>query len=335
MRARSHVLTYGDLMLDVLVAGSCRRMSPEAPSAPVLSAEMTTLAPGGAANVAVNIASMGGRATLVGAIGQDPCGQVLGNALQAKGVSSDLLGRELGTTVKTRFVDSGSQILRVDYEHVAPLVGSDEDVMLTRLLDHLPKVDAAVISDYGKGCVTPKVAAKLLLAAALQGVPVVVDSKAPAQAHFGGATVIKPNLAEIARAVGCAEPTTDGEAAVCAQTLRRRCGAAFVVLTRGARGISLVGEAGGLHFAGHAVTAVDVTGAGDAVAAALALALAGGESIVEAVRFANAAGAAAVSKMGTAALTYDEINFFYDCDARGGHRAGQGVEGERPSHRLH
>jgi D-beta-D-heptose 7-phosphate kinase / D-beta-D-heptose 1-phosphate adenosyltransferase len=330
-----HVLIYGDLMLDVLVTGNCRRMSPESAASPVLLMENVAVSAGGAANVAANVASMGGRALLVGAIGEDPSGAILAQALLGAGVESELLARKDPTTTKVRFVDSGQQMMRLDVERVAALDSDDEEGMIARLMDRLPKVNAVVISDYAKGAVTPKVAAKLIVAAAALGVVTVVDTKSPAASHWRGAAVVKPNLPEIASALGCAEPQTDGDAAACAQALRRRCGATFVVLTRGARGICLMGDPGGWHVAGHAVEAVDVTGAGDAVAAGLALALAGGESIIDAVRFANAAGAAAVTKMGTAALTFDEINFFYDCDARRPCRTGEGMAGERPSHSLH
>lgn len=332
----AHVLTYGDLMLDVLVTGSCRRMSPEAPSAPVMLMDGIAVAAGGAANVAVNVASMGGRSTLIGAIGADATGALLSQCLQASGVATDLLTRDwIHTTAKVRMVEAGRQLMRLDVEEIAPLDAEAEDGMLAHLLEHLPKAHAVMISDYGKGAVTPKVAAKLIMAAALHGTPVIVDSKTPAAKHFVGAGVIKPNLAEIAAAMACKEPETDADAAACAQALMRQVGATFVVLTRGPRGLCLVGETGVLHFAGHAVKEVDVTGAGDAVAAGLALALAGGESIVEAARFANAAGAAAVARLGTAALTFDEIQFFYDCDVREHHRAGQGMAGERASNRLH
>ena len=208
-------------------------------------------------------------------------------------------------------------------------------MIIERLLTRLPKVSAMVISDYAKGGVTPKVAAKVIVAAATLGVSVLVDTKHPAAPYWRGATVIKPNLIEIAAALGTAEPQTDDEAGAAAQALRKRCGATFIVLTRGARGLCLAGDPGVVHIAGHAVKAVDVTGAGDAVAAGLALAVAGGDSILEAARFANAAGAAAVTKAGTAVVSFEEVGFFHDCDVRGPRRAGRDMAGERASHSVH
>jgi D-beta-D-heptose 7-phosphate kinase/D-beta-D-heptose 1-phosphate adenosyltransferase len=164
---------------------------------------------------------------------------------------------------------------------------------------------------------------------------VVVDAKQPAAPHFHGASVIKPNLAEIGAALGRDPPETDKAAAECARSLRKQCSAMCVVLTRGAKGLTIAAEPGEVHIQGHPVTALDVTGAGDVVAAALALALASGAGILDAARFANAAGAAAVTKRGTVAPTFDEVDFFYDCDRRADRRPNQGVAGEGLHNRVH
>jgi D-beta-D-heptose 7-phosphate kinase/D-beta-D-heptose 1-phosphate adenosyltransferase len=330
------VLVYGDVMLDVMIAGGVKRMSPEAPSSPVVSMTGWDFWPGGAANVAVAVAEMGGRANLIGVIGDDPVGQMLREALQKTEVDFLLMTRSTSqTTAKLRMVVDGAQLMRLDRETVQLLEKEDEDEILARVLAAVHKAHIAVISDYAKGTVTPTIASKLIRSAMALGVPVVVDAKQPAAPHFAGASVIKPNLAEIAKALGRPEPETDKAAAECAQALRKQCRAMSVVLTRGAKGLTIAAEPGEVHIEGHRVTAADVTGAGDAVAGALALALASGAGILDAARFANAAGAAAVTKRGTVPPTYDEVDFFYDCDVRANQRPQQSMAGEGLHGRVH
>jgi D-beta-D-heptose 7-phosphate kinase/D-beta-D-heptose 1-phosphate adenosyltransferase len=329
------VLVYGDVMLDLIVAGLVKRMSPEAPSAPVVTMTEWHMAPGGAANVATSVEAMGGRPTLIGMTGDDPAGAMVREALHKTDINFILMARgPARTTIKTRVVADGSQILRLDIERVDPLEREEEETLVARLLDAASAASVAVISDYAKGAVTPTIAAKLIAACMAHGVPTVIDAKQPAAPHYAGATVIKPNLAEIASALDRPAPETDKTAAEYAQALRQKCGAACVVLTRGPLGLTVAAEPGEMHIAGHPVDAVDVTGAGDVVAGALALALASGAGILDAARFANAAGAAAVTKRGTVPPTYDEVDFFYDCDVRTNQRPQQGMAGEGLHGRL-
>jgi D-beta-D-heptose 7-phosphate kinase/D-beta-D-heptose 1-phosphate adenosyltransferase len=330
------VLIYGDVMLDVRFGGAIKRMSPEAPLAPVVSMTSWSYGPGGAANVAASVAAMGGRASLIGVLGDDPGGAMLKDALEKTEVDFLLMPRSSAmTTIKARVFAGDAQMLRLDREQVQTLAQDDENEILAQVLTAARKARSAVISDYAKGAVTPTIASKLIVAAAALGIPVVVDAKQPALPHFWGATVLKPNLVEIAAALGRDPPETDKAAAECAQALRKQCGSMCVVLTRGPKGLTLAAEPGEVHVAGHRVTAVDVTGAGDAVAGGLALALASGAGILDAARFANAAGAAAVTKRGTQAPTFDEIDFFYDCDMRADGRPKQGMAGEGAHGRLH
>jgi D-beta-D-heptose 7-phosphate kinase/D-beta-D-heptose 1-phosphate adenosyltransferase len=331
------VLVYGDVILDIMAVGGVTRMSPEAPQAPVVAMTEWDFAPGGAANVAATVSAMGGCAKLIGMTGDDPAGQMLRSALQEQTeVDFLLLARgETKTTIKIRIVGNGAQIARVDIEQAMQLAGEDEDEILARVRDAARKARVVVISDYAKGAVTPPIACQLIAACTALDVPVVVDAKAPDAKHFHGAQVLKPNLVEIARALGIDPPQTDPAAAKAAQALRKKCHAQCVVLTRGAQGVTLAGEPGEVHVAGHPVTAIDVTGAGDAVAGGLALALASGAGILDAARFANAAGAAAVTKRGTRAPTFDEINFFYDCNSPTDRRAKQGMAGEGLHGRMH
>lgn len=334
----ARVLVYGDMMLDTMLAGAIGRMSPEAPDAPVVAVEDIAWAAGGAANVAVNVAALGGEARLIGPVGAGPTGEIIEHLANKAGVTTALLPRpRVRATSRVRIVADGRQVMRMDFDEVTPLTAREEAAVLAELPGVVKQADVLVISDYAKGAVTPRLASRLIAMAASFGVMTVVDAKAPAAAHFRGATLVKPNLKEIARACRCAEPRTDEEAAAAAEALRRAARAGFVLLTRGEQGMCLAAERGVVHIAAHAVKAVDVTGAGDTVAAALALALARGDDIVAAARFANAAAAVAVTKRGTAAPTVEEVEFFYagDQSGSGPHGADQGLAGERAHGRVH
>jgi D-beta-D-heptose 7-phosphate kinase / D-beta-D-heptose 1-phosphate adenosyltransferase len=329
------VLVFGDLMLDIMVTGTCHRMSPEAPSAPVLLAKGTTHRPGGAANVAVGVAAMGGYATLIGALGCDTEGGLLAASLSGLNGSRFLVRDAVATTSKIRFVGDGRQMMRVDHEDPKPLTEAEIARTMPELTDYATLSKAMVISDYAKGMVAPELAAKMVSVALNGRIPRIVDTKTPLAKHFIGATVLKPNLPEIAAALGCPEPQTDEQAADCAWALWHATDVMYVLLTRGAAGICLVGAPGVLHIPAHQVTAVDVTGAGDAVAAGLALAMARGASIDEAARFANAAGAVVVTHRGTVCPTPDEIGFFYDPYDSVRDRSGRSLAGSAAQNRLH
>jgi D-beta-D-heptose 7-phosphate kinase/D-beta-D-heptose 1-phosphate adenosyltransferase len=312
----SKILVYGDVMVDIYVTGAIKRDSPEAPGVHVLSDTAMNEAPGGAANVAMNVASLGGQAMVLGVIGRDASGALLDASFtDVDGVGTEFLIRDAGrTTSKTRFVSDGRHLLRVDMEEALPLAGEDETELLKRLRKFGRQSDAIVISDYAKGAVTPKLAAAMVRLGNQNSIPVIVDTKEPAAQHYWGATVIKPNLKEIAGALGMKTVPDGRDAARAAQLLLLRSAATrYVLLTMGERGMVLASRDGGvLEINAHPVNAVDVTGAGDAVAAALSLALANGEDIIEATHFANAAAAVVVTKSGTARPTPAEVMFFYD-----------------------
>ena len=333
------ILVYGDVMVDVTVTGSIKRESPEAPGVSVLSDTVMSEAPGGAANVAVNIASLGGHVMVLGVIGRDASGTLLDAAFaEIDNVGCELMiCDETRTTSKTRFIADGRHLLRVDIEQPQPLREADETELLARFAAFGPLVDAIVISDYAKGAVTPRLAAALVRLGQARGIPVIVDAKEPAAKQYHGATVIKPNLKEIAQALNL-KALPEGKLAENAARLllARSEGTKYVLLTMGDKGMVLAGNHGGvMTVPPHPVEAVDVTGAGDAVAAALALALASGEDIIEATHFANAAAAVVVTKPGTARPTPAEVMFFYDRDS-GRHRAARlPVAAQGASHWLH
>lgn len=306
---KPHVVVIGDLMLDVLYLGKKKGQSSEDPAAPVMHYEDDVCAPGGAANVAVNVAEMGGAPFICGAVGGDGSAKKLLGLL--KGITAAVINREdVPTTMKIRMLCEGKLLMRVDVEAVTSLPDEDGASLITTVGPFIEQAHAVILSDYAKGVVTPHVARAVIATARMRGLPVIVDTKTPGAAHFVGATVIKPNLPEIARALGIAEPRTDAEASAAALELLRRCGAYHVVLTRGEAGITIANADGVTHIPGHDVRSFDVTGAGDSVCAALAMSLSYGDSIEEAARFANAAGAAAVLMRGTNGINLSMIEMF-------------------------
>ena len=335
--AHPKILVYGDVMLDVYVAGTVKRDSPEAPGVPVLSDHEMVYFPGGAANVAANVAALGGEVIVLGMVGPDPSASMLEMALADMGVSMEFLIRETSrTTAKTRVVGDGRPIVRLDMETLAPLSGEDETETMAKLSVLVPQSQAVVISDYAKGAVTPKLAAGVIRVARSWGIPVVVDAKQPLAECYYGATVIKPNLKEAAEAQKRPIPTKVHDALSYAGVIWLRGKSQYVLMTMGALGMALACAGGEvLHLPAHTVKEVDVTGAGDAVAAALAMALARGEDIVEASLYANAAAAVVVTKRGTACPSPDEIRFFYDHESGRPRARRSSMAQDEASNRLH
>lgn len=303
----ARLLVVGDVMLDRFVYGRVRRISPEAP-VPVLLVEREAESLGGAGNVARNIASLGGRATLIGARGRDEAGVRLDELLSKDArLQGGLLIFDNGrTTLKVRYIADQQQVMRADYEKT----WRERDG--ARILDHVRQMmdghDALVISDYAKGFLSPNLVKDLIALFRAQGKPVVVDPKGVDLAPYDGATVITPNKHEAARATG-GEAESELGASACAQSLLARLpGLSAVVVTRGAAGLSLLVRGDEIrHVAARAREVFDVSGAGDTVVAALALTLASGGDLVTAATLANMAAGIAVTMVGTAAVTANEL----------------------------
>lgn len=304
------VLCVGDIMLDEFVYGEVARISPEAP-APVIAAKRSEMVVGGAGNVARNVASLGARCLLVGAIGDDPAGQSLRSALAGhKGIETSLIvDPSRPTTRKVRFVSEhySTHLLRADWELAKPLDDLREQALLEQALNALSKAGALVLSDYAKGVLTPRVIRTLLDAAKKASKPTVVDPKVSDFSVYNGATVVTPNRKELSDAVR--RPLSDAAEVVdAAEELRGLAGTQAVLATLGEEGMTLVREgAEPLHIPAHPVQMRDVSGAGDTVVAVLAVMLAAKAELEPAIRAANAAAAVAVSKLGTATVSLDEL----------------------------
>ena len=318
--ASIRVLVVGDVMLDAWISGSATRISPEAP-VPVVSVSKRGHSAGGAANVAGNILGLGARAVLAGVAGADSSAQLLGSELIRFGIETALVedaGRP--TTIKTRITAAGQQIVRFDDEDTSPLPGPVEEELRLRCGAALDSVSACVISDYAKGVVGAPFCRWLIAEAAHRGKPVVVDPKSRDLTRYQGATVVTPNLKETGEAAG--EPVNGAHQLThAADLLLARIAPASLLVTRGEDGMSLF-EPGRipLHLPAEATEVADVTGAGDTVAAVLAVALGMGLALADAASIANLAAGVAVRHHGTWAVGREEL-------LEAGLRSAKDVEG--------
>ena len=307
------VLCVGDIMLDRFVNGSVTRISPESP-VPVITITDTRNVPGGAANVARNIAALGGTCTLIGVIGEDHGGRELMDLMFASGdiIMLPVTIAARPTAEKIRFVAQGQQLLRADNEWVQPVASADEDKLISRAVDVIARHDVLVLSDYAKGALTDRVIAELIAEARESGVPVVVDPKSKNLRRYQGASVITPNAAEVMLATGI-DPMKDAAAAFAGLRIRKDAGIESVLLTRSEKGMTLVqDDAAPTHLPTRAREVFDVSGAGDTVVAALALGIGAGLTLVEAAHLANVAAGIVVGKRGTATATHTELR--EECD---------------------
>lgn len=302
------VLIVGDVMLDEYIWGDVQRISPEAP-VPVVEIKRHTFAPGGAANVAANVAGLGGRVSLGGVVGTDPQAEQLRDVLRQNGVTVDGLIADRGraTTVKTRIVAHSQHVVRVDAETRDTIASDLEDQVLRWVESHLPTSDVCVISDYAKGVVSPRLARELIVRVRNANIPVIVDPKTNDLTKYRGATVITPNLNETQQAAGIAISDEATLLAACQKLLSLLNGTALLI-TRGAQGMSLfVNGQLPVHVVAEAREVFDVTGAGDTALVTVALSLAAGASMEEAMRLANKAAGIVVGKVGTATVSVEEL----------------------------
>lgn len=299
--ASRRVLVVGDVMLDRYWFGIVERISPEAP-VPVVRVSNEQERVGGAANVALNVKTIGGQVTLLSMVGQDEPARRLRELLEAHGVAT-VLGQDprMQTIVKLRVIGRSQQLLRVDFEREP-----DHEVLGQMLGDfehELSQHDVVLFSDYGKGGLAH--IPRMIEMARAAGKPVLVDPKGTDYERYAGATAITPNRAELQQVVGAWADEADLHHK--AEALRTRLGLKALLLTRSEEGMSLFEEGRVSHVQAQAREVADVTGAGDTVIATLALMLACGLSLEEAMAHANRAGGLVVAKFGTATVSYEEL----------------------------
>ncbi|WP_447046289.1 bifunctional D-glycero-beta-D-manno-heptose-7-phosphate kinase/D-glycero-beta-D-manno-heptose 1-phosphate adenylyltransferase HldE [Vreelandella sp. H-I2] len=298
----ARVLVVGDVMLDRYWHGGTSRISPEAP-VPVVRVEDVEDRPGGAANVALNITSLGAHAVLGGLIGADENAQILQASLTASGVSTHFQrSTEIPTITKLRVMSRNQQLLRLDFEQHLDSVDTSE--LVAQVEKVLPDCDVLILSDYGKG--TLNQVENLIASARAQGKRVLIDPKGQDFSKYRGASLITPNLTEFETVVGpCA---TDAELSSRGEALRAELELEALLITRSEKGMTLIREGHApLHLPTRAQEVFDVTGAGDTVIGLMGLALASGHAFPEAMMLANLGAGLVVAKPGTATLSIAEL----------------------------
>lgn len=305
--AEGRVLCVGDLMLDRFLYGDVDRVSPEAP-VPVLRVARERTMLGGAGNVVRNLVALGAEAVFVATIGNDRAGSRLATLIDSEpGVDARLMRTaDRGSTVKSRYLAGGQQLLRADRDPDAPLPGPVAADLAEAAAAAVAECDAAIISDYGKGVVSDALVREVLAAARPRGLPVVVDPKGSDYSRYRGAGTITPNRAELS-AASRAPADTDEAVAAAARRLAVELDFERVLVTRGAAGMSLVTRETARHFPARAREVFDVSGAGDTVVAVVAAAAAAGLAPEEGARMANAAAGLVVGKVGTAVAGAEEL----------------------------
>ena len=298
---RARILVVGDVMLDRYWFGEVGRISPEAP-VPVVKVERIEERPGGAANVARNVAALGAQTALLSVAGRDEAGRRLRQLLRQERIAVSLHDdAAISTTVKLRVIGRRQQLLRVDFETVP-----GHEVLATKLRDYqrlLKNCDLVILSDYGKGGLAH--IGRMIELARRRGIPVLVDPKGEDYSRYRGATLVTPNRAELRAVTGgwASEQALTAKA----QNLRKRLGLDAVLVTRSEEGMTLYRRGRRLHVPAQAREVYDVSGAGDTVIATVGVMLAAGHDLEQAVCIANLAAGIVVGKFGTAVVDPDEL----------------------------
>ncbi|MDP3871103.1 MAG: D-glycero-beta-D-manno-heptose-7-phosphate kinase [Methyloversatilis sp.] len=299
--SRARILVVGDVMLDRYWFGDVQRISPEAP-VPVVKIDRVEERPGGAANVARNCAALGAHVSLLSVVGADDAGSTLRAQMQAAGIDASLHeDAALSTTIKLRVIGRQQQLLRIDFENMPT-----HEVLRAKLDEFARRVsdaDLVILSDYGKGALS-NIRDMMEIARAV-GKPVLVDPKGDDYSRYAGATLLKPNRNELREVVG--RWSDDDDLARRARALRDDLNLGALLLTRSDAGMSLYDARGVIHEPALAREVYDVSGAGDTVIAAMAVMLAAGSSMTDAMRLSNRAAGIVVAKLGTAVCSLDEL----------------------------
>lgn len=302
------VLVVGDLLLDSFVYGEARRVSREAP-VPILSEMRRAVMLGGAGNLARNIDSLGGAATVVGVVGDDADGESV-QRLAAECSPGAALIAEPGrpTSTKIRYVSNNQQMFCVDRDPETAISGATAQALIAAVQGKLADCDVVALSDYGRGALIPDVCRAVIDAARQAGKPVCVDPRGLDFTRYDGATVIKPNAQELAAEAGLPVASDEDAESALAALMARMDRTEALLVTRGAQGMSLLrGGDPVVHRKGRARQVFDVSGAGDTALAALCLGVAAGVDLRDAMALADLAAGTAVGKLGTATVTPDEV----------------------------
>lgn len=305
---RSSILVVGDVMLDKYYTGDVTRISPEAP-VPITHVKGTRETLGGAANVAHNLALLGTNVSIAGFVGDDAHCRSLLEKLTARGIDYEgLIHTDRPTTTKIRVIGGHQQMLRLDFEDASPINSAYAEQYLGYIDRKLNEsLDCIIISDYGKGSCTEYACRHIISAAHDHGVPVIIDPKGAQWAKYKEADYITPNLKEVNEIL--LEPIENEDFPVekAARYVMRKFSIRNVILTRSAKGLSLIHGEKVVHIPTQAQEVFDISGAGDTVIAVFGLALAGGLSPADGAFLANLAASVVVSKLGTYAVSREEL----------------------------
>ena len=303
------VLIVGDTIIDKFIWGKVKRISPEAP-VPVVEVTRETETLGGAANVANNITSLGGRAYIVSTIGEDMTGGSLVKMLGEKGINYDCLVYDANrpTIVKTRIIAASQQLVRVDKEIKGFFNHHIESKVLANIEKIIPQVNAVIISDYGKGVISPKVLKKTISLAKKYKIPVAVDPKVDHFKKYKKITTMTPNEKEAIEGMNAKNIRTDEDIVVLGKEILKTLNSESVLITRGEKGMTLIQPNNKTtSIPTRAKEVYDVTGAGDTVISTMTLALAAKSDLLSAAEVANFAAGIVVGKLGTATISFQEL----------------------------
>lgn len=303
------LLVVGDLMIDEYVWGDVNRISPEAP-VPVVSVTREEYTLGGSGNVVNNLAALGAHIIVAGVTGTGSGGTLMAQRFESLGVDAGGLVQDprRPTTRKTRILGGSQQVLRIDRETRRDIAGETRESIATYIQGAIPSVDAVLISDYGKGLLTPDLLARIIQQARQHGKPAIVDPKGLDFEKYHNAFLITPNKKEAGLAAGI-EIVDQDTLDRAAQTIFKKTGARNLLITCGQEGMALY-EGTGAPYIIHsrARQVFDVSGAGDTVVAVTGLALSAGRTLRDAAALANLAAGIVVGKIGTATVTLEELN---------------------------
>jgi D-glycero-beta-D-manno-heptose-7-phosphate kinase len=299
------ILVIGDVMLDKYILGDVERISPEAP-VQVVTVKEERYTPGGAANVANNIVSLGGKAFLVGIVGEDSRQKFLFDELGKRKINFDgiFIDKEIVTIEKSRIIGRNQQLLRLDYETKNKISASTEKKILHFINAKIKHVKVIVISDYAKGLITKNLMKQTLTLSKKYDIPIIVDPKPVNMPYYKGVTLITPNNLEAEQMLSTFDKRKE-DINKLGSLLQKKLHSS-ILITRGKDGISLFTDKI-THIPTKAKQVFDVTGAGDTVVAALALAVASDASLEESAVIANYAAGIVVQKMGTSTLSVEEL----------------------------
>ena len=302
---RLRIAVVGDLILDEYLFGEVERISPEAP-VPVVTITDRRINPGGAANVALNLKTLGAEVELFGLVGRDRSGEELLTLLEGKGISVDgvIQVSDRPTTLKTRVISQGQQMIRLDKETTAPIGDDDANRVLKRIRDGIDKLDAVIFQDYNKGLLTPFFIHESINLFDRQ--IKAVDPKFENFFEYKGVDVFKPNVRELQRATGV-KVKTEEELLSLMRRVRDELQTKFLVVTRGEKGILIYGDREIYSIPSLKREVFDVTGAGDTVIAIMVLGLAAGLPLVEAALLASIGAGIEVGKFGAASVFPEEL----------------------------